>query len=160
MITSISKKLKDSFIQGLEENVIYSNPDLKEVIRAQTGMTYGKEYQESHFAGSLTALRKKGILEQVERGQYRKRPQPTSTCPTSAPPAVSTPSLRSPAPGTDDRIPLDRAKQAILSSIRAESEQLQKIAERIYLDFAITDEDYQSVQKIRELIQHLQNFTF
>ena len=145
-MATISAQLKEALLQSMEGDTIYNNSQLKDLIFKETGMTYGKEYQESHFAGCLIALRKKGLLEQVDRGEYRK---------VKAPLDSGTAFLSS-----DGGVSLTTVQQEILSYIRKEIHDLQNIAKNINVDYTITDKDYENLVKIKELIQFLQNFKF
>lgn len=147
-MATISAQLKQALLSSMEETIIYNNSQLKELIFEETGMTYGIDYQESHFAGCLTALRKKGLLEQVERGEYRKAGKaPDRGSADTLSLEVSSPSLPT-------------VQQEILSYVRKEICDLQNIAKNIQVDYTITDKDYENLVKIKELIQYLQDFNF
>ena len=70
-VGSLTNKLKENILSGFMPNVIYGRNDIKEIIQKQTNMVFGVDYQETHFAGSLATLVKKGQLVKVGYGKYQ-----------------------------------------------------------------------------------------
>lgn len=68
---SITKKLKDNIVSGCISDTVYGREGIKQIIYEQSGMVFGVDYIESHFAGSLASLVKKGQLISVGRGKYQ-----------------------------------------------------------------------------------------
>lgn len=145
-MSSTSKIIRDAILQSMEDDVVYTNSELKDFIHKKTGMRYGIEYQESHFAGCMATLRRKAQIEQVEYGKHRKSNTPTSVslCTDTA----------------SNTISMDEAKERILASIQNEINYLKEITESIALDFDTADKEGQNIQEIKKLIQSLKDFTF
>ena len=50
--------------------IIYDRQGIRDLIEDASKLMFGVDYQESHLAGVLAALIKKGELESPERGKY------------------------------------------------------------------------------------------
>lgn len=57
---TVSKRLKDTIRSAMEEDRTYSNESIRQLIYGKTGMKYGTDYKETHFADCLNALKKSG----------------------------------------------------------------------------------------------------
>ena len=150
---TISKRLKSTLRKEMERNRIYSNDEIRQLIYEKTGMKYGVDYMETHFAGCLSALKKSGDIKQVQRGEYIKgniqflsqsRNQVRPNTPDSAESAEE---------GT---MFLAQTKKEVLESLQKERAYLKSVAQNIVLSFDTPEADIQYMLKLKELDRGLE----
>lgn len=152
---TISKRLKDTLRNAMQDGGTYSNEAIRQLILGKTGMKYGVDYKESHFAGCLSALKRSGEIIQVQRGEYIKgksvtRPQDM----------LSSGALAQKTSGSavDRTISISQAKEEILQSVQRELVMMKSVTQNIVLPFDTPAEDIQCMLKLKELIKNLEEF--
>lgn len=150
---TISKRLKDTLRETTQYDRKYTNEGFRQLIFEHTGMKYGEDYQESHFAGCLSALRKSGDIVQVQRGEYRKGdPEPRH----AGPAAMNTPDFTD---SVNDRdVSMAQVKEGIIQSVQRELAYLKSVTPKMVLSFDSSEEDIQFMLKVKELVRTLEEF--
>ena len=152
---TISRRLKDTLRKGMREGRTYSNKAIRQLISDETGMKYGEDYQESHFAGCLNALRKSGDIIQVQRGEYIKG----NTGTQSPDRALLEPKTQdSSAAASHNVMTMAQVKENILQSVQRELAYLKSITQNLVLSFDTSEEDIQCMLKLKELVKNLEEF--
>lgn len=152
---TISKRLKDTVRNTMRKEETYSNEAIRQLIYGKTGMKYGVDYKETHFAGCLSALKKSGEIIQVQRGEYIKGDvKSISDNKLKAEPkeqdfsAVAVEEMRS----------MQQIRKGVMQSVQGELVYLKSVAQKIVLSFDTPEEDIQYMLKLKELVKSLEEF--
>lgn len=149
---TISRRLKSTLRNEMEKDRVYTNDEIRRLIYEKTGMRYGADYMETHFAGCLSALRKSGDIVQVQRGEYKKG-NPDAEAQGRAQTQRGRQNAENTAVGAN--MTLAQIKREVLQSLRRESAYLNSVAQNIVLSFDMPEEDIQYMLKLKELIRKL-----
>ncbi len=145
---TVSKRLKDTIRNAMQEDRTYSNESIRQLIYGKTGMKYGTDYKETHFAGCLNALKKSGEIIQVQRGEYKK----------GRARAQEGPQQQDFSESASRDVSMDQVKEDILLSVQQELTYLRSVAQNIVLSFDAPREDIQYMLKLKELVRALEDF--
>ncbi|MBQ8190087.1 MAG: hypothetical protein IJZ44_09950 [Lachnospiraceae bacterium] len=154
---SITKKLKQYILCGSKENVIYDRQEIKQIIE-ESGMKFGTDYKESHFAGTLSALVKKGDLKSVERGKYmlavgENRKKNLEEIVNEDLKIAE--SIHSCMEGKD----IGLIKKLVEESVQKECNYLKEVMSEMQLSFnKMEKRDFGNMIQIKELIEYLEDF--
>ena len=152
---TISRRLKDTLRTAMQDDKTYSTAAIRQLVYGKTGMKYGEDYKETHFAGCLSALKKSGEIIQVQRGEYIKgkiRPQSRERV------TVGLKNQNLPISETDKSKSLAQVKDEIMQSVQKEVAFLKSVTQNIVLSFDTPEEDIQYMLRLKELIRKLEEF--
>lgn len=68
---SITEKVRASILKGCRKNEIYDRKKFVQTVEEISGLRYGIDYKETHLAGVLASLARKGDIICIERGKYK-----------------------------------------------------------------------------------------
>lgn len=152
---TISKQLKDTLRNTMQDKKIYSNEAIRQLIFENTGMKYGEDYKESHFAGCLSALKRNNEIIQVQRGEYKRG----AVKRFSGNNGFTDQETRSASEkGADTETSMLQIKKDILLSVKRELAYLKSVTKNIVLSFDTPGEEIQYMLKVKELIGNLEDF--
>ena len=152
---TISRRLKDTLRTAMQDDKTYSTAAIRQLVYGKTGMKYGEDYKETHFAGCLSALKKSGEIIQVQRGEYIKgKIQPQSKERVT----VELKNQNLLISETDKSKSLAQVKDEIMKSVQKEVAFLKSVTQNIVLSFDIPEEDIQYMLRLKELIRKLEEF--
>lgn len=152
---TISRRLKDTLRTTMQDGKTYSTAAIRQLVYGKTGMKYGEDYKETHFAGCLSALKKSGEIIQVQRGEYIKgKIQPQSRERVT----VGLKNQNLPISETDKSKSLAQVKDEIMQSVQKEVAFLKSVTQNIVLSFDTPEEDIQYMLRLKELIRKLEEF--
>lgn len=150
---TISKRLKNTLRKEMERNKVYSNEEIRQLIYEKAGMKYGVDYMETHFAGCLSALKKSGVIKQVQRGEYIKgNPQSLSQSWEQIQPGRQ----ESSETVEEGSVFLTQTKKEVLESLQRERAYLKSVAQNVVLSFDTPESDIQYMLKLKELDRELE----
>lgn len=147
---TVSKRLKDTIRSAMQEDRTYSNEAIRQMIYGKTGMKYGTDYKETHFAGCLNALKRSGEIIQVQRGEYKKG--------RTGAQAQEGPQQQDFSESVSGEVSTDQVKEDILLSVRQELTYLRSITQNMVFSFDAPREDIEYMLKLKELIRALEEF--
>ena len=154
---TISRRLKDTLRTAMQDDKTYSTAAIRQLVYGKTGMKYGEDYKETHFAGCLSALKKSGEIIQVQRGEYIKgKIQPQSQSRKRV--TVELKNQNLPISETDKTKSLAQEKDEIMQSVQKEVAFLKSVTQNIVLSFDTPEEDIQYMLRLKELIRKLEEF--
>ena len=154
---TISRRLKDTLRTAMQDDKTYSTAAIRQLVYGKTGMKYGEDYKETHFAGCLSALKKSGEIIQVQRGEYIKgKIQPQSQSRERVTVGLKNQNL--PISETDKSKSLAQVKDEIMQSVQKEVAFLKSVTQNIVLSFDTPEEDIQYMLRLKELIRKLEEF--
>lgn len=152
---TISKRLKDTLRTAMQDGETYSNASIRQLVYGKTGMKYGEDYKETHFAGCLSALKKSGEIIQVQRGEYIKgKPQVQSRERVTAELKNQNLLIKE----TDKSMLLAQVKDEIMQSVQKEVAYLKSVTQNIVFSFDTPAEDIQYMLRLKELVYKLEEF--
>lgn len=152
---TISRRLKDTLRTAMQEGKTYSTAAIRQLVYGKTGMKYGEDYKETHFAGCLSALKKSGEIIQVQRGEYIKgKIQPQSKERVT----VELKNQNLLISEMDKSKSLTQVKDEIMQSVQKEVVFLKSVTQNIVLSFDTPEEDIQYMLRLKELIRKLEEF--
>ena len=152
---TVSRRLKDVVRSAMQEDKIYNNEEIRQLIYEKTGMRYKEEDRETHFAGCLSALKKSGGIIQVERGKYRKGNVRTGLLNSNM---SDQESKKFPEIMPENETFILQVKKEISQSVKRELSCLKAVTKKIVLPFDTSEEDLQYMLKVKELIRNLEEF--
>lgn len=136
---AISKRLKDTLQKEMEYGKIYSTDEIRDLIYERTGMKYGADYMETHFAGCLNALKKSGDITPVQRGEYRRKD----------PLQIN----QSESSGSEESrtLFLAQTRKEVLESLQRERAYLRSVTQDVVLSLDAPMADLQYMLKLKEM---------
>lgn len=152
---TISKQLKDTIRNTMQDGKIYSNEAIRQLIFANAGMKYGEDYKESHFAGSLSALKKSNEIVQIQRGEYKKGNVRSSASNKNLIDMVTSDFQEQ---KVNEEMAMSKIKNDVMQSVKRELVYLRAVTKDIMLSFDTPGEDLQYVLRVKELIEKLEEF--
>lgn len=157
---TITKKLKESILNGGKSKVTYERAGLKKVIEDYSGMRFGIDYQESHLAGTLAALIKKGKLVSPERGKYLlvSADEMDTMNKDKWDFEIVFPNEEE---KTNETRTILEVKKLAKDSVKREVAYLKEITSNVNISLdKVEKDDINNVMKIKELIEYLEEFHF
>ena len=134
---STTGKLKDNILNGFPIIDTCDRQNIKCFLNSDYGMVFGVDYQESHLAGALAALVKKGKLIATGRGQYKK-------------------ALEKEQINLED---FEEIKNLVKETVKNECDYLKEITSDMKISLGnLEKSDIKNVLLIKELIEYLENF--
>ena len=150
---TITKILKKSIVESMKEGVSYDRAAIKQLIQENTGMCFGVDYKESHLAGTISALIKKGILVCKERGIYELAYGGIDDNTDTEEPQHKEDMEQA------ENNELKKIKKLVEESINKEKKYLKEITSnmKISLD-TVNRQELDNIMKIKELVEYLEGF--
>lgn len=156
---SITKKLKQNIMYGIKEDVVYDRQHIKQVIEKRSGMKFGTDYQESHLAGTLAALVKKGDLIIVERGKYKLAAYRDEKMDSEE--TVNGEKNENTTYSSMNSQGFSCIKNMVQDSVKKECDYLKEITCDMTLSLDTMEKrDISNMMRIKELIEYLESFRF
>lgn len=152
---TISKRLKDTMRNAMQKEETYSNEAIRQLIYGKTGMKYGVDYKETHFAGCLNALKKSGEIIQVQRGEYIRGDMKSMS---NNKPEAELEEQDTSAAMAEEMMPMQQIRKEVMQSVQGELVYLKSAAQKIVLSFNTPEEDIQYMLKLKELVKSLEEF--
>lgn len=152
---TISGRLKDTLRNAMQDDKIYSNEDIRQLIYEKKGLKYKEDYLETHFAGCLSALRKSGEIIQIQRGEYKRgnmKKLSQNSCRTEK-------EMQNTFGQTaEGMVSVSQVKSDVVQSVSRELTYLKSLAKNIVMSFDTSEEDIQYMLKLKELVKILEQF--
>lgn len=152
---TISRRLKDTLRNTMQDDKIYSNEDIRQLIYEKKGLKYKEDYLETHFAGCLSALRKSGEIIQIQRGEYKRGNMKRLSQNSCQAEKEMQNTFGRTAEGMTS---LSQVKGDVVQSVSRELTYLKSLAKNIVMSFDTSEEDIQYMLKLKELVKVLEQF--
>lgn len=153
---TVTKRLKNAIMDHGVRGTIYDRQGLKDLIEKNADLIFAVDYQESHLAGTIAALIKKGEIQSPERGKYVVTPKQVDTYdffPEFSKFFIDEPEKYS----HEDLNDYKKIKENVEKSIQDQLAYLKKVNLTIPLG-EIDKEHLGNIVKIKELLDYLEKF--